>query len=201
MKATEFRKLIREEVSKAIMEAPITAPTTYDYNNPGDEWKAIFDKAIQRFTAYRQNPKVKKDTANLIMAVYKLGGKKIGKNLKPDYLTSAAERVMRDLDPGDTAADLIPYIKSDLDPTAIPSWADPRSLKPFKAGKWVRITPQTKLKVGDELTRIGDLYFADIVKMEGDKFLLHFDIDYSDEKPTKADRKYLEDYWFLMQKK
>ena len=201
MKASEFKKLIREEVSKAIMEAPIAAPTTYDYNNPGDEWKAIFVKAIQRFTAYRQNPKVKKDTANLIMAVYKLGGKKIGKNLKPDYLTSAAERVMRDLDPGDTADDLIPYIKSDLDPTAIPSWADPRSLKPFKAGKWVRITPQTKLKVGDELTRIGDLYFADIVKMDGDKFLLHFDIDYSGEKPTKADRKYLEDYWFLMQKK
>ena len=197
MKASEFKKLIREEVSKAIMEAPITAPTTYDYNNPGDEWKAIFNKAIQRLTTYRQNPKVKKDTANLIMAVYKLGAKNIGKKLKPDYLRIAAERVMRDLEPGDTADDLIPYIKSDLDPTALPSWADARTEKEFKARKWVRITPQTKLKVGDKLVSIVDLDFASIVKVEGTNYYLRFDADFLEDKPTKLSRETLEDMWFL----
>ena len=197
MKLSQLKQIIKEEIQNSLKEAPMAAPTTYDYNNPGNEWKAIFDKTIQRFTTYRQNPKVKKDTANLIMAVYKLGAKNVGKKMEPNNLTYAAERVMRAIEPGYTADNLIAFIKSDLDPTTRPNWAHPQSEKPFKAGKWVRITPQTKLKVGDDLTRIGDTYFADIVKIDGDKFFLHFEIDYSDEKPTKVNRKHLEDYWFL----
>ena len=184
-----------------LSEAPMTAPTTYDYNNPGDEWKAILTKAMQRFNAYSNNTKVKKDTANLLMAIYKLGAKKIGKNLKPDDLESLAKVTILHGTMQGSVDDLIAYIKDNLDPTAFPRWGDVRAKKPFKAGKWVRITPQTKLKIGDELVRMGGLDFADIVKIEGTNYLLHFDADYADDKPTKTPRKSLEDYWLLIQKK
>ncbi len=201
MKASEFKKLIREEVSKAIMEAPMAAPTTYDFANPGDQWKAILTKAIQRFNAYPNNTKVKKDTANLLMAIYKLGAKKVGRKLKPDELESLAKITVMHRALQGSVDDLIAYIKDNLDPTAFPRWGDARAIKPFKAGKWVRITPQTKLKIGDELVRIAGLDFADIVKIEGTNYFLHFEADYADDKPTKLSRETLEKVWFLIQKK
>ena len=197
MKASEFKKLIREEVSKAIMEAPMAAPTTYDFANPGDQWKTILTKAIQRFNAYPNNTKVKKDTANLLMAIYKLGAKKVGKKVKPDELESLAKITVMHRALQGSVDDLIAYIKDNLDPTAFPRWGDARAIKPFKAGKWVRITPQTKLKVGDNLVRIAGLDFASIVKIEGTNCFLRYEADFADDKPTKMPREALENGWFL----
>jgi hypothetical protein len=197
MKLSQLKQIIKEEVDKAMMEASMSTPTTYDFANPSDQWKAILTKAIQRFNAYPKNTKVKKDTANLLMAIYKLGAKKVGKNLKPDELESLAKITVIHGAMQGSVDDLIAYIKDNLDPTAFPRWANPRGQKTFKAGKWVRITPQTKLKVGDNLVRISTLDFADIVKIEGTNYFLHFEADYEDDKPTKMPREALENGWFL----
>ncbi len=190
--------------TSALSEAPVTAPTSYDYNNPGDEWKNILTKAMQRFSKFPKNPKVIKDTANLIMAVYKLGGKKIGKKMKPEDLQNYANSLIKyddDKVMNGPVEGLITYIKNDLDPNGIPNWASPGAKKELKAGKWTRITPQTKLKVGDEIVRMGDVFFGDIVKIEGNIYHIHFAIDYADEKPTKKTREVLEDSYLLISKK
>lgn len=203
MKASEFRKLIREEIESVMAEAPVTAPTSYDFNNPGDEWKNILTKAMERFNKFPNNSKVRKDTINLFSAIYKLGFKKAGRKLSkemaeslPNNLVGTAARnndiMQKSVD------DLIAYIKNDIDPTALPNWADSRAEKDFKAGKWTRITPQTKLKVGDELVRMYDITFVDIVKIEGDKIFLHFAADYAEDKPTKKTREVIQDYYLLM---
>jgi len=179
-------------------------PNTYDYNNPGDEWKNIFTKAMERFNKYPNNSKVKKDITNVLIAAYKLGFKKAGKKQKPEDLQDLAnnlvtydrQKVIRN----GSADDLITYIKNDVDPTLLPNWADPRAQKDFKAGNWIRITPQTKLKVGNEIVRMGDIWFGEIAKIEGDKFFIRFDADYADEKPTKKKREQLEDYYLLIKR-
>ena len=81
MKILEFKKLIREEVRKVLNEATVTTPTTYDFNNPGDEWKTILTKAMEQYNAYPNKSKVKKDTKDLLTIVYKLGAKKTGKSI------------------------------------------------------------------------------------------------------------------------
>ena len=88
-----------------------------------------------------------------------------------------------------------------LDPNGIPDWADSKAKKELKAGKWTRSTTQTKLKVGNEIVRMGDMMFAEIVKIAGDKVFLQFDIDYADEKPIKKTREQLEDNYILTSKK
>ena len=203
MKVSEFRKLIREEVENIMAEAPVTAPTSYDFNNPGDEWKTILTKAMTRFNAYPKNPKVIKDTTNLIMTVYKLGFKKIDRNRRIGSAENLANNLIK-YDRMDimkkSVDDLIAYIKNDIDPEAIPNWVNAGAKKGFKAGKMLRITPQTKLKVGDEIAAMKDLMFANIVKIEGDKFFLSFAADYYDDKPIKKTRDLLEDYYLLIKK-
>jgi len=204
MKKSELRQIIKEEVDKVLKEAS-SIPSTYDFNNPGDEWKNIITKAMERFNKFPKNPKVKKDTINLFTAIYKLGFKKIGQNKRMNSAEQLANNVIgaggRNNDVMQKSVDdVIAYIKNDIDPTAIPNWANYGAKKEFKAGKWTRITPQTKLKVGDEIVRMNDLLFADIVKIDGDKILLHFAADYYDDKPTKKTRDVLEDYYLLMNK-
>jgi hypothetical protein len=203
MKKLELKQIIREEIEKVLKEAAVL-PTSYDYNNPGDEWKNILTKAMQRFSEFPKNPKVIKDTANLIMAVYKLGGKKVGMNMKPTELQDFAnllikyddDKVMKGPVDG-----LIAYIKNDLDPNGVPNWAHPGVKKELKAGKWSRITPQTKLKVGDEIVKMGNIWFGTIVKIEGDNYYIRYDADYAEDKPTKASRRALEGLFALMRKK
>ena len=204
MKKSELRQIIKEEVDKVLKEAS-SIPSTYDFNNPGDEWKNIITKAMERFNKFPKNPKVKKDTINLFTTIYKLGFKKIGQKKQMSSAEALANNVIgaggRNNDVMQKSVDdVIAYIKNDIDPTAIPNWANYGAKKEFKAGKWTRITPQTKLKVGDEIVRMNDLLFADIVKIDGDKILLHFAADYYDDKPTKKTRDVLEDYYLLMNK-
>jgi hypothetical protein len=202
MKKLELKQIIKEEIEKVLKEAS-SIPSTYDFNNPGDEWKNIITKTMERFNKFPKNPKVKKDTINLFTAIYKLGFKKIGQKKQMISAEALANTLIgagrRNNDVMQKSVDdVIAYIKNDIDPTAIPNWADYNAQKEFKAGKWTRITPQTKLKVGDEIVRMNDLLFADIVKIEGDKILLHFAMDYMDDKPTKKTRDVLEDYYLLM---
>lgn len=202
MKYFKLFEQFLEEKDEALLEAAEN-PKSYNFNNPGDEWKNILTKAMQRFSTYSSNKKVIKDTTDLLMTVYKLGAKEIGKKMTPQMLENLANNLVKYDRTGimnGSVDDLIAYIKNDLDPNTLPNWADSRAQKVFKSGKWTRITPQTKLQVGDELVRMTDITFADIVKIEGDKFFLHFAIDYSDEKPTKKSRHVLEDYYLLMKK-
>jgi hypothetical protein len=190
--------------TSALSEAPMAAPTSYDYNNPGDEWKDILTKAMQRFSKFPKNPKVVKDTANLIMAVYKLGGKKVGMNMKPTELQDFANSLIKyddDKVMKGPVDGLIAYIKNDLDPNGVPNWANPSVKKELKAGKWSRITPQTKLKVGDEIVKMGNIWFGTIVKIKGDNYYIRYDADYAEDKPTKASRRALEGLFALMRKK
>ncbi len=203
MKKSELKQIIKEEIEKVLKEATVL-PTSYDFNNPGDEWKNILTKATQRFVAYPKNPKVIKDTSNLLMAVYKLGGQKAGKKLNPDALANFAKNLTvyddKVLLKGNVD-DLIAYIKNDLDPTRAPNWASPAVKKEIKAGKWSRITPQTKLKVGDEVVRMKSTWFGKIVKINGDKYYIQFDADYADEKPTEFSKTNLVDLFALMKNK
>jgi hypothetical protein len=203
MKKSELKQIIKEEIEKVLKEATVL-PTSYDFNNPGDEWKNILTKAMQRFAAYPKNPKVIKDTANLIMAVYKLGGKNIGAKFTPDDLAIFAKNLTvyddKVLLKGNVD-DLITYIKNDLDPTGAPNWASPAVKKEIKAGNWSRIMPQTKLKVGDEVVRMKSTWFGKIVKINGDKYYIQFDADYAEDKPTEASRRELEGLFALMRKK
>ena len=206
MKTSEFKKLIREEIENLMAEDTVTTPTSYDFNNPGDEWKAIITKAMERFNKFPNNPKVKKDTINVFTKIYKLGFKKIGRKKSEGIAETLANNVIggggkRSDVMQKSVNDVIAYIKNDIDPAALPNWADSRAEKYFKTGKWVRITPQTKLKVGDELVRIHDITFADVVKIDGNKTFVTFAADYADDKPTKKTRDVLEDYWLLMKKK
>jgi hypothetical protein len=191
-----------EEKDEALLEATEN-PKSYNFNNPGDEWKNILTKAMQRFSTYSSNKKVIKDTMDLLMTVYKLGAKEIGKKMRPETLESLASNLVKYDRKGimnGSADDLIAYIKNDLDPNALPNWADSRAQKDFKSGKWTRITPQTKLQVDDEIVRINDIMFAVISKIEGDKVFIQFAIDYDGEKPTKKSREVLEDYYLLIKK-
>ena len=174
---------------------------SYDFNNPGDEWKTILTKAMTRFNTYRKNPKVIKDTMKLITTVYELGFKKIGLNRRKGSAETLADNLMNYDDiMKKSLDDLIAYIKNDIDPESIPNWANGMTKKGFKAGKMLRITPQTKLKVGDEVVAMKSTMFATIAKIEGDTFFLSFAADYSDDKPTKQKRDILEDYYLLMKK-
>ena len=200
MKLSQFKTLIREEVKKVLNEAK-TIPSTYDFNNPGNEWKSILTKAMTRFNAYPKNPKVIKDTTKLITAVYELGFKKIGLNRRKGSAETLANNLIKyDGIMKKSLDDLIAYIKNDIDPEALPNWANYGTKKGFKAGKMLRITPQTKLKVGDEVVAIKSTEFATIIKIEGDTFLLSFAADYADDKPVKKKRDILEDYYLLMKK-
>lgn len=203
MKKSDLKQLIKEEIEKVLKEATVL-PTSYDFNNPGDEWKNILTKAMQRFAAYPKNPKVIKDTSNLLMAVYKLGGQKAGKKLNPDALASFAKNLTvydnKVLLKG-TVDDLIAYIKNDLDPTRAPNWASSAVTKQIEAGKWSRITPQTQLKVGNEVVMMKNTWFGTIVKIEGDKYYVRFDADYKEDKPTKYSKQNFVDYFALMKKK
>lgn len=201
MNKTELKNLIREEIKNIITEASAPIPTSYDFNNPGDEWKNILTKAITRYNAYPKNSKVIKDTTQLIKAVYELGFKNIGLNRRKGSAETLANNLIKyDGVMKKSLDDLIAYIKNDIDPEALPNWAGYGAKKGFKAGKMLRITPQTKLKVGDEVASIKSTEFATIQKIEGDTYLLTFAADYSDDKPVKKKRDILEDYYLLMKK-
>ena len=204
MKKSELKQIIREEIYAALSEAPVTAPTTYDFNNPGDEWKDILTKAMARFAKYPKNPKVIKDTSNLLMVVFKLGGQKVGKKFNPDDLANLAKNLTvyddKVLLKG-TVDDLIAYIKNDLDPTGAPNWASPSVRKEIEVGKWSRITPQTQLKVGDEVVMMKSTWFGKIVKIDGDEYYVRFNADYAKDKPTKYSKQNFIDYFALMKKK
>lgn len=69
--------------------------------------------------------------------------------------------------------------------------------KVLKKKEFVRITPATKLKVGDDVLGMYNDLFGTIVKVSGDNYFITYDIDYADEKPTKRSRKQMEDSFIL----
>ena len=79
------------------------------------------------------------------------------------------------------------------------SWADPATDKMVKSKKWLKITPQTQLKVGSEVVHMQKMLFAKIVKIEGDKCYLRYEGDYAGERPTKMPRASMESL-FLVKK-
>ena len=198
MKTTELRKLILEEIRKVVKEAS-KVPNTYDFNNPGDEWKKILTKAIQRFNT-SNDTKVNKNTIKLFTIIYMLGFKNIGEKVTTVYAKDLATDLVDSITPEDKSPDVITYIKNDIDPTAIPNWADDDAKEEFKAGNWVRVVPQTKLEVGNKLVRMNDMTFAEIVKIKDDKVFLQFDIDYADEKPTEKTREEIQDNYLYKSK-
>ena len=206
MKILEFKKLIREEVRKVLNEATVTTPTTYDFNNPGDEWKTILTKAMEQYNAYPNKSKVKKDTKDLLTIVYKLGAKKTGKSISTaeaqeyvEYLLSGQRsRIM--MDSSATVTDLIDYIKNDLDPNGLPNRAAYEVRKQFKKGKLLKITPTTKLKVGDNIVSMSNMTSANIVNVDGDRYSVAFAMDVSNEKPRKTTKKSLQSNWLLVKK-
>ncbi len=202
MKTSEFRKLIREEVRKVMNETSMATPTTYDFDNPGDEWTAILTKAMDRYQKSRNNRKVKKDVEKLLTIVYKLGAKKTGKSLSKAEAQEYVEFLLSAemIDNSTTVTDLIAYIKNDLDPNELPNWVDSDVRREFKKGKFVKITPTTKLKVGDNIVSMKRMTFAEIVAVNENTYSISFDMDYAGEKPFKKSKKSLESNWLLIKK-
>jgi hypothetical protein len=206
MKKSELQQIIKEEISKVLNEA-LTTPSSYNYENPGSEWEAIFAKAIERYSKHSGSKKVQKDLLDLFTHVYKLAEKSSG--IKLAYVPAAIARAVIDQGArrrsgklpiqGDIKG-LIAYIKKDFDPNNTPNWTDPQTDKMVKSKKWLRITPQTKLKVGDDIVNMRSLIFATINKIDGNKYYVEFDMDYADDKPTRIPKDTLENF-FLLKKK
>lgn len=206
MKKSELQQIIREEIQKVISEA-VTLPKVYDYQNPGSEWEAIFAKAIERYNKHSSSKKVQKDLLDLFTHVYKLAEKSSG--IKLAYIPSAIARAVVDQASrsrggnlpieGDVKS-LIAYIKKDFDPNDTPNWADSRTDKMVKSKKWLRITPQTKLKVGNDIVNMRSMVFATIEKIDGNKYYVGFDMDDAGDKPTRIPKDTLENF-FLLKKK
>jgi hypothetical protein len=205
MKKSELQQIIKEEISKVLNEA-LKTPSSYNYENPGSEWEAIFDKAIERYKKYPNSKKVEKDLLELFTHVYKLAEKSSGIRLA--YLPSAIARAIVDQSAYKKIGDLpiegnvkqlIAYIKKDFDPNNTPNWAASETEKMVKSKKWARITPQTKLKVSDEIVRM-DLMFASIKKVEGNKYFIAFDSDYAGDRAKKTDIETLSKFYLLKKK-
>lgn len=205
MKKQQLQQIIREEIQKVISEA-VTLPKAYDYQNPGSEWEAIFAKAIERYKKYSNNKKVEKDLAELFTYVYKLAQKSSG--IKLAYPAAEIARAIVDQASRSRGGDLpiegdvkslITYIKKDFNPNDTPNWADSRTDSLVKSKKWLRITPQTKLKVGNDILRM-DMIFAQIKKIDGNNYYVVFDMDSIDDKPTKVNRDVLEKAYLVKNK-
>ena len=206
MKKSELQQIIKEEIRKVLTEAT-TTPSSYNYRNPGSEWEAIFAKAIERYKKYSNNKKVQKDLLDLFTHVYKLAEKSSG--IKLAYVPSAMARAVVDqaarsrsgnLPIEGNVKGLIAYIKKDFDPNDTPNWADSDTDKMVKSKKWSRITPQTKLKVGDDIVNMRTLMFATINKVEGNKYYVDFEGRYEDDKPTRIPVDTLENFYLLKKK-
>lgn len=206
MKKSELQQIIKEEIRKVLTEAT-TTPSSYNYQNPGSEWEAIFAKAIERYKKYSNNKKVQKDLLDLFTHVYKLAEKSSG--IKLAYVPSAMARAVVDqaarsrsgnLPIEGNVKGLIAYIKKDFDPNDTPNWANSDTDKMVKSKKWSRITPQTKLKVGDDIVNMRTLMFATINKVEGNKYYVDFEGRYEDDKPTRIPVDTLENFYLLKKK-
>ena len=203
MKKSELRSLIREEIEKVINEAT-SLPSSYDAKNPGKEWIDIFTKQLERYKKYPDNKKVLKDIQNLLTVVYKLAAKNANIMLSDtpaEYARVATYHPAKQrggpLPIEQTAKDLIAWIKKDVDPNDSPNWSHPNTDKMVKSKKWSRITPQTELKVNNEIVQMGNMIFRLIVKIEGDTYYVQSDMDYAGEKPTKLSRKQLEQFYLV----
>ena len=206
MKKSELQQIIKEEIQRVLSEAT-TTPSSYNYQNPGSEWEAIFAKAIERYKKYSNNKKVQKDLLDLFTHVYKLAEKSSG--IKLAYVPSAMARAVVDQAARSRAGNLpiegnvkglIAYIKKDFDPNDTPNWADSDTDKMVKSKKWSRITPQTKLKVGDDIVNMRTLMFATINKVEGNKYYVDFEGRYEDDKPTRIPVDTLQNFYLLKKK-
>lgn len=206
MKKSELQQIIKEEIQRVLSEAT-TTPSSYNYENPGSEWEAIFAKAIERYKKYSNNKKVEKDLLDLFTHVYKLAEKSSG--IKLAYVPSAMARAVVDqaarsrsgnLPIEGNVKGLIAYIKKDFDPNDTPNWADSDTDKMVKSKKWSRITPQTKLKVGDDIVNMRTLMFATINKVEGNKYYVDFEGRYEDDKPTRIPVDTLQNFYLLKKK-
>ena len=206
MKKHELQQIIKEEIQRVLSEAT-TTPSSYNYENPGSEWEAIFAKAIERYKKYSNNKKVEKDLLDLFTHVYKLAEKSSG--IKLAYVPSAMARAVVDQAARSRAGNLpiegnvkglIAYIKKDFDPNDTPNWADSDTDKMVKSKKWSRITPQTKLKVGDDIVNMRTLMFATINKVEGNKYYVDFEGRYEDDKPTRIPVDTLQNFYLLKKK-
>ena len=63
--------------------------------------------------------------------------------------------------------------------------------------EFIPITPDTEVKVGDEIMGIANELFAEIVKIVDNTYYIQFAIDYADERPIQRSRKKLENYYLI----
>jgi hypothetical protein len=188
MKLQEFRKLIREEISKLITEGSVKPvdPKKLQlplsdlelYNNVKKTHKT---KLIKQVTYRPESTQVDiyqiVDTPYIVTNAY----------LRGPYGKPPEQRGL--LFKSDDLDKLVKSIKDgfyfDLEykeDGELPRKASNAAAQAFKSKKYVMIDKNTKLKVGDKLLGIYKGAFAKIERIVGDKYYLQFDIDYAGEK-------------------
>ena len=63
--------------------------------------------------------------------------------------------------------------------------------------EFIPITPDTEVKVGDDIMAIANEAFAQVIKIVGNTYYISFDVDTIDDRPSQRSRKKLENYYLI----
>jgi hypothetical protein len=189
MKLQEFRKLIREEISKLITEATAKPIEPTKLQMPNSDLD-LFSNVKKKYKTKLLKQVTNSPQSKTVYIYQVIDTPYIVTNAYIDSVKQGPPEQRGLIFKSTDLENLISAIKNgsyfDLgykDAGKLSHKASDTAEKVFKSKKYVMIDKNTKLKVGDNLLGIYKGAFAEIVKIVGDKYFLQYDQDFYKDKP------------------